>query len=81
MNRTGAALLSAAVAVSAFVVPIESAVAAPAPSTATQRLTNLDHLDFLTERVAVPSSAAHTTYQLARDPKYRRALGLRRSPG
>jgi hypothetical protein len=68
MNRTGAALLSAAVAVSAFVVPIESAAATPAPAATGQRLTNLDHLDFLTDRVTVQPSAAHTTYRLAQDP-------------
>ena len=68
MNRTGAALLSAAVAVSTFVIPIESAAATPAPAATSQRLTNLAHLDYLADRVAERPSAAHTTYRLARDP-------------
>jgi hypothetical protein len=68
MNRTGAALLSTAVAVAAVVVPAQPAAAGPAPSRPIQRLTNLDHLDFLTDRVVVQPSAAHATYRLAQDP-------------
>lgn len=34
-----------------------------------QRLTNLAHLDWLTDRVTVPDTAAHTTYRLTEDPK------------
>ena len=33
------------------------------------RLTNLDHLDYLGDRVAPPKQAGHTTYQLAQRPE------------
>ena len=42
---------------------IPAAAAAPAP------LTNLAHLNFLADRVAVTPSAAHSSYALDRDPK------------
>ena len=41
-------------------------VAAVAPASAP--LTNLAHLDFLTEQVAVHDTAAHSTYRLEREP-------------
>lgn len=34
-----------------------------------KRLTNLAHLDFLTDRVAVESTAAHSSYRLDSDPR------------
>ncbi len=63
----GTLLLSTLSAAPALAATTDSAAAAhPAP---TQRLTNLDHLDWLTDRVAVPDTAAHTTYRLAADPQ------------
>lgn len=46
-------------------------VAAPVtPASATSaRLTNLDHLDFLTDRVAVAPVPGHTTYKLSSSPE------------
>ena len=45
----------------------------PGPSSAVaaapQRLTNLDHLDFLGDRASPPKQARHTTYRLAQDPR------------
>jgi hypothetical protein len=41
--------------------------AATTPQTGT--LTNLAHLDFLTDRVAVANTASHSTYRLADDPE------------
>jgi hypothetical protein len=56
---TAAALITAAPATRA--APHTSARAAAV-------LTNLAHLDFLTETVTPPSQAGHTTYRLARQP-------------
>jgi hypothetical protein len=59
----------------ALVVPIAGATVRPAehrPSsagTSGTRLTNLAHLDFLTERVAVPDTLAHSTYLLREQPE------------
>ena len=39
-----------------------------ADAAAPQRLTNLDHLDFLGDRVSPPKQARHTTYRLAQEP-------------
>ncbi len=41
----------------------------PRAAASARRLTNLDHLDFLGDRVAPPAQAGHTTYRLARDPR------------
>ena len=41
----------------------------PRPGCGTGRLTNLAHLDFLTDRVAVPDTAAHSTYRLAAEQR------------
>ena len=53
-----------------------SASLAPAPAIGVEkadrrpaRLTNLDHLDFLGDRVAPPRQAGHTTYRLAQRPE------------
>ena len=46
-----------------------SAPAAAARAAAPDRLTNLDHLDFLGDRVDPPAQARHTTYQLGRRPR------------
>jgi hypothetical protein len=44
-------------------------VAAPAPVVAAPAtLTNLAHLDFLTDSVTPPAQAGHTTYRLAQEP-------------
>lgn len=55
------ALVSSAAVIAAGVVT--PAAAAPAP------LTNLDHLDFLGDRVAVQTVPGHTTYRLAEQPE------------
>jgi hypothetical protein len=59
--RTLAAVITAAV----LVVP---AAAAPAHAQQADRLTNLAHLDFLSEMVTPPAQAGHTTYRLDREP-------------
>lgn len=63
---TGMLLLSVTAGTSA--AGSASAATHSTPATAGQRLTNLDHLDWLTDRVAVPNTAAHTTYRLASQP-------------
>ena len=40
----------------------------PADAVAHERVTNLDHIDFLTASVDPPDQAGHTTYQLKQDP-------------
>lgn len=45
-----------------LVTPAAAPTARPAP------LTNLAHLDFLTDSVAPPAQAGHTTYRLAQEP-------------
>ena len=47
-----------------LVGPTGQAVGNPAPAPATAALTNLGHLDFLTEQVAVTPTAEHNTYRL-----------------
>jgi len=44
-------------------------IASSAAANAAGPLTNLAHLDFLTDRVAVTDKAEHSTYRLAADPK------------
>ena len=44
-------------------------ITSPAAAAATRPLTTLAHLDFLTDRVGVTDTAAHSTYKLAADPK------------
>jgi len=63
-----AAVLTAIVTVAVLVVPTGTAAAATSTARAGVRLTNLAHLDFLTDTVAVSPSAAHTTYRLAQEP-------------
>ena len=61
----------------AVAVSATSALAARPPAAANAvaaaerpgRLTNLDHLDYLGDRVAPPKQAGHTTYQLAERPE------------
>ncbi|MEV4622454.1 hypothetical protein AB0J74_27550 [Asanoa sp. NPDC049573] len=55
----------AAVVTALVVAP---AAAAPAQAQPPARLTNLAHLDFLTEMVTPPVQAGHTTYRLEREP-------------
>ena len=67
LGRLATLLLGVAL-VASFVAPVAQAVpnaASAAPTT----LTNLAHLDFLTEQVAVPNTAAHTTYRLEQEPE------------
>ena len=64
-------LLAMAMTGSLSVAPAQAAPDRSEPTGATQAaapLTNLAHLDFLTDRVAVQASAAHTTYRLASEP-------------
>ena len=59
-------------ATATFVTPVTAAIPTTAPvasAAAAGRLTNLTHLNFLTDRVAVIDTAAHSTYQLATHPK------------
>jgi len=55
----------AAVVTAVLVVPAAVAPAAAAPAA---RLSNLAHLDFLTEMVTPPAQPGHTTYRLDREP-------------
>ncbi|HEX6256922.1 MAG TPA: hypothetical protein VFZ70_14040 [Euzebyales bacterium] len=53
----------------ALMVLAMSLLAAPTGAAAANgRLTNLDHLEFLTTEVTPPEQAGHTTYQLDEDP-------------
>ncbi len=72
MRRTATALITATLLTAATLTSFTgSAVAAthsavtPAPAP----LTNLAHLDFLTDRVAVADTSAHNTYRLEQDPR------------
>jgi len=77
-TRAGAVLAIAAMATGMLTAPAAATTTA-ATTTATaitgtparhsMPLTNLRHLDFLTDRVTVKSGAAHTTYRLAQEPK------------
>lgn len=75
MRRIPAALAAATMITTVLSVSVLSApaIAAPPAPTATAqhsaRLTDLAHLDFLSDRVTVPNTAAHSTYRLAQDPK------------
>ena len=79
MNRTARILLATTLAAATLIVVQPAATAAgraaagvvesAGTAVAADRLTNLAHLDFLTDRVALTPSAAHTTYRLAEDPE------------
>ena len=60
-----AATLVVAVTATLAQAPAGGASAADSPG----RLTNLDHLDYLGDRVAPPRQAGHTTYRLAQRPE------------
>src|SRR5680860_1833627 len=60
-----AATLAVAVTATLAQAPAGGASSADSPS----RLTNLDHLDFLGDRVAPPEQVGHTTYRLAQQPE------------
>ncbi len=71
-RRIGAGVISLALTATFVVAPPAQAVSAqPAPShrTSESTLTNLAHLNFLTDRVAVANTASHTTYRLTTQPK------------
>jgi hypothetical protein len=55
--------------VSLTLVPRVADADPPKASAAPGRLTNLDHLDFLGDRVAPPAQARHTTYLLDQQPE------------
>ena len=71
MRRTALALITAtlltATTLTGFTGPV--AAAAPPLTAAPVTLTNLAHLDFLSDRVAVADTKAHSTYRLAHDRK------------
>ena len=79
MNKTARILLATTLAAATLIVVQPAATAAgraaagvvesAGTAVAADRLTNLAHLDFLTDRVALTPSAAHTTYRLAEDPE------------
>ncbi len=74
MRRTATALITATLLSAATLTGFPgSAAAVPAPpaaaTTAPTPLTNLAHLDFLGDRVAVANTSAHTTYRLSQDPR------------
>ena len=67
------ALLVGVALTATFATPATAAtpnfITSSAAAAAARPLTNLAHLDFLTDRVAVTDTAAHNTYKLAADPK------------
>jgi hypothetical protein len=66
------ALLVGVALTATFITPATAAtptITTSAAASTTRPLTNLAHLDFLTDRVAVTDTAAHSTYKLATDPK------------
>ena len=72
-NRAGALLAIATMAAALLTTPAAATTTAPVstgkPAHHSAPLTNLSHLDFLTDSVAVRAGAAHTTYRLAQEPK------------
>src|SRR5947209_5461781 len=73
MRQTATALITATLLTTTTLTGFTGSVAAATPAirstSAPAPLTNLAHLDFLSDRVKVVSSAAHSTYRLADDPK------------
>ncbi|MET0965267.1 MAG: hypothetical protein ABWZ02_02655 [Nakamurella sp.] len=66
-----AALLTLTLTLTCALAQPGVSAATPAPTAAAvpmSSLTNLAHLDFLTEQVAVPDSTAHSSYRLATEP-------------
>ena len=67
------ALLVGVALTATFITPATATtptvITSSATASATRPLTNLAHLNFLTDRVAVNDVAAHSTYKLATDPK------------
>jgi hypothetical protein len=64
-HRLTAAVAGSLTAAALVAVPATAVAAPPAPTAA---LTNLAHLDFLTDAVAPPAQPGHTTYRLDREP-------------
>ncbi|WP_238490874.1 hypothetical protein [Actinoplanes flavus] len=60
--------LTAALTIAVLLAGPVHAVAAPAVPTDPAVLSNLDHLDFLTDTVRPPAQAGHTTYRLDDEP-------------
>ncbi len=74
MNRIHLAVATTAAATAVLVAtPQLTVTAAPVPAaaqaSASGRLTNLDHLDFLGDEVSPPQQDGHTTYQLDSRPE------------
>ncbi|MDQ2846475.1 MAG: hypothetical protein M3Y77_09025 [Actinomycetota bacterium] len=69
MRTFGAALLAAAVVTGMLTAPNTTPALTAAASHSTAPLTNLAHLDFLADSVAVPATTAHSTYRLATEPR------------
>ena len=59
----------AATALGAALLAAPTTVSSAPAAAVSQRLTNLDHLDFLGTRVAPPDQPGHTTYRLAQEPE------------
>ena len=74
MNRTALAVTATLALSTVLAATPDLAVSAARTGSVAQaapsgRLTNLDHLDFLGDRVDPPPQARHTTYQLGRRPR------------
>src|SRR6478736_1241972 len=69
MKRTIAAVVATATAAAVLTALPQVTETSPAAAATPGRLTNLDHIDLLGDRVAPPRQARHTTYQLASRPK------------
>ncbi len=68
MNRRPLTL-AGAVTAGALTAALVTVPALPVAAAAPARLTNLDHLDFLGDRVSPPRQAGHTTYRLGARPR------------
>jgi hypothetical protein len=72
MRRTATALITATLLTAATITGFNGSAAAsalPAALKSAPALTNLAHLDFLSDRVPVANTPSHSTYRLGQDPK------------
>jgi hypothetical protein len=67
-RRTGTAVIGLLAAAVLTLTSATSVAASAAPRPRTPTLTNLAHLDFLTDSIVPPTQAGHTTYRLDREP-------------
>jgi hypothetical protein len=68
-STVGLALAATPLALGGAPTASAAPTTAPAATATSSRLTNLDHLDFLGDRVAPPTQARHTTYRLSSQPE------------